>query len=141
VDNTGLGNLVIGYNEDSFGAAPPIPPGFAASFPQNIDANRTGSHNLVVGPDNMFTGSGGLVAGAGNMISGKYATVTGGECNMAGPSQLRLFECLLPATGGLFSPGEAATVSGGFENTAIGVDSSIGGSFGVPVNAFGQNTN
>ena len=74
VDNTGLGNLVIGYNEDTFN-------------PSVIDAKRTGSHNLVLGPDNMFIGSGGLVAGALTIIAGKYATVTGGECNGAGPTE------------------------------------------------------
>ena len=52
-DFTGLGNLVIGYDEDGIGAS-------------TIDANRTGSHNLVIGADHQFTASGGAVFGFGN---------------------------------------------------------------------------
>src|SRR5208282_1525258 len=42
VDSTGLGNLVIGYNEDS--TNPPV-----------IDTARGGSHNLIVGDQHQFT--------------------------------------------------------------------------------------
>src|SRR5205807_10532964 len=57
----GLGNLIIGYNED---AASPL--------------TRTGSHNLVVGVGNSYSSYGGIVAGASNTVSGPYASVTGG---------------------------------------------------------------
>src|SRR5207253_1540014 len=81
VDTTGLGNLVIGYDEDSLNAA-------------IIDGNRTGSHNLVVGPQHMFTASAGIVAGAVNFISSDFAAVTGGECNAAGETGLPVGVCL-----------------------------------------------
>ena len=71
VDSTGLGNLVIGYDEDSI-------------EPSTINVNRTGSHNLIVGPQNEFTASGGMVSGFANAILANYAGVTGGECNTAG---------------------------------------------------------
>ncbi len=63
---TGLGNLVVGYNEG------PHPTG-----------GRTGSHNLVGGTLNAFTSSGGLVFGSRNWISRPYAAVLGGEGNQA----------------------------------------------------------
>lgn len=63
---TGLGNLVVGYNEG------PPPTG-----------GRTGSHNLVGGTLNAFTSSGGLVMGSQNWINASYATVLGGENNQA----------------------------------------------------------
>ena len=64
----GLGNLIVGYNENF------LPP---ATQP------RTGSHNIVVGTANGYSSFGGLVAGQGNRISASYATVTGGFENTA----------------------------------------------------------
>ena len=109
VDTTGLGNLVIGYDEDSNNTA-------VAAI---IDGNRTGSHNLVVGRQNMFTASAGIVAGQANFISSNFATVTGGQCNAAG-------ETGLPG-GCIFSNGtsDAASVSGGLRNTASGKFSTV----------------
>jgi hypothetical protein len=63
---SGAGNLIIGYNEDSFGR------------------QRTGSHNVVVGAEHGYASDGGFVAGLGNTISGRYASVTGGMDNHAG---------------------------------------------------------
>jgi hypothetical protein len=67
----GLGNLVVGYNENF------LPP---ATQP------RTGSHNIVVGTANGYSSFGGIVAGQGNRISNAYATVTGGHDNRASGS-------------------------------------------------------
>lgn len=63
---SGLGNLIVGYNEDLFGSS------------------RTGSHNLVVGAGHGYSSWGGFVAGVGNTISGPYASVSGGAENTAG---------------------------------------------------------
>jgi hypothetical protein len=54
VDDTQLGNLIVGYDEDE-GSAP-------------VFNNRTGSHNLVIGPGHQFTASGGLLAGRDNTV-------------------------------------------------------------------------
>jgi hypothetical protein len=95
---TGLGNLIIGYDEDpaSFGGS--LSPG-----------DRGGSHNLVIGPFNRFTSSafGGLVAGQNNTISAQSASVSGGSSNIAS--------------------GDGASVSGGNVNTASGAVSSVSG--------------
>ena len=87
---TGLGNLIVGYNE------------LRAS-----DNDRTGSHNLVVGPRHNYSSYGGLVAGYQNTVAGSYASVSGGENNTAG--------------------GNAASVSGGARNTASGSHASVSG--------------
>ena len=62
---TGLGNLIVGYNE----------------MPVQSSGARVGSHNLVVGPSHAFTSRGGVVFGRGNLISGEYATTLGGVQN------------------------------------------------------------
>ncbi len=62
----GLGNLIIGYNED---------PG-----PQ------TGSHNLVLGDGQSFTSYGGIVAGQNDALSGPFADVFGDNNSAAGKS-------------------------------------------------------
>lgn len=68
---TGLGNLIIGYNEQ-FGVGPPTP--------REV---RTGSHNLIVGELHSFSSFGGFVAGINNDITGWGASVCGGVGNEA----------------------------------------------------------
>jgi hypothetical protein len=68
---TGLGNLLVGYNE----------------MPVMSGGSRVGSHNLVVGPSHTFTSTGGVVFGRDNLISGQYATTLGGVQNSSkGPA-------------------------------------------------------
>ena len=88
----GYGNLVIGYNEDIDGP-------FA----------RTGSHNLVVGPEHNWTSYGGLIAGYKITVRGAYSSVSGGVYNTAN--------------------GDYSTVSGGYYNTASGGTSSVSGGY------------
>jgi hypothetical protein len=83
----GEGNLVIGYDEN---------PG-----------TQTGSHNLILGRSQTFTSFGGIVAGAADSITGEFATVSGGEHNIAS--------------------GLVASVSGGVSNTASGGAASMSG--------------
>lgn len=64
----GLGNLIIGYNENTT----PTP-----------TLTRTGSHNLVGGSMHSFSSYGGMVFGYQNTISGPYANVVGGSVNLA----------------------------------------------------------
>jgi len=64
----GLGNLIIGYNENTT----PTP-----------TLVRTGSHNLVGGGMNSFSSVGGMVFGFQNTISGSYASILGGSVNTA----------------------------------------------------------
>jgi len=71
---TGLGNLIIGYDEDPSTITVPLSPG-----------DRGGSHNLVIGRFNRFTRAafGGLVAGEVNSINNEGTSVSGGTFNIA----------------------------------------------------------
>lgn len=100
----GLGNLIVGYNE------------------ADVPKARTGSHNVVVGPNHSYTSFGGFVAGASNEISGRAASVCGGIGNSAtglGSS----------VSGGQqnIASGTASAVSGGAHNTASNFFSSVSG--------------
>lgn len=110
----GLGNVIIGYNES---------PG------ENI--KRSGSHNLIIGPEHAYSGFGGLVVGRENTISAPYASVLGGRLNTASG---------LGATvsGGSVNTAsrDFASVSGGKSNEAKGVNASISG--GSSNNAQGE---
>jgi hypothetical protein len=94
-NSTGLGNLIIGYDEEPMFGGPLNP------------SDRGGSHNLIIGPGHRFTdvATGGFVAGSDNIISNASASVTGGWSNTAS--------------------GEFASVNGGTENTASGVYTSV----------------
>lgn len=69
---SGLGNLIIGYNE--------IPEETAEA---TVAARKTASHNLVIGPYHSYASVGGLVAGCRNVLVGSHVTVLGGENNRA----------------------------------------------------------
>lgn len=74
--HTGLGNLIIGYNENTT-PTPTLP--------------RAGSHNLVGGSMNAFSSVGGMVFGLQNTISGQYASVLGGNGNTAAGSNSTVY--------------------------------------------------
>ena len=123
----GLGNLIIGYNEDAY---PPTP------------KDRTGSHNLVVGPDHIYSNYGGFVAGEDNSITGTHASVCGGTGNIASGDYASVSGGIAntasgtaaSVSGGRFSEasGTYSSVSGGTRNLASGSDSSVsGGSLGI----------
>jgi hypothetical protein len=101
-NRTGLGNLIIGYDEDP-GMAP-VP-----AFPPLRPGDRGGSHNLVIGRWHRFTlaAFGGFVAGEANFITNEGASVSGGFTNTAS--------------------GDLASVTGGQDNTASGFQASVTG--------------
>ena len=105
----GLGNLVVGYNEDATTS------GCQFGDPCQRDGDgaadvRSGSHMLVVGPYHTYSGYAGIVAGLNNTASGRYASVTGGHRNTAS--------------------GRYASVAGGGGNTASGIVASVAGGNG-----------
>jgi len=103
----GLGNLIVGYNEDV-----------------GDDAVRSGSHNLIVGTEHSYTSYGGLVAGQSNTISGPLATVSGGYFNTASGDRSSV-------SGGYSNTASAvySSVSGGRLNTASYFSSSVSGGY------------
>jgi hypothetical protein len=107
----GLGNLVIGYNED------------AVSLGAEQSSAREGSHNLIVGPGHSYTSYGGLVAGRLNSVHGSNSSVTGGGNNIA-------FGFATSISGGRDNRtnGGYTHVAGGASNAAfMGVSSILGG--------------
>lgn len=102
---TGLGNLIVGYNEEWRGPK-----------------QRSGAHNIVLGSDNQFLSFGGLVAGHSNTIYGEYASVTGGKFNTARGEYSNVSEGYLNT-----ATGSRSSISGGGYNTASGFGSSISG--------------
>ena len=65
----GLGNVIVGYNEDL-----PIKP---------WSPRRTGSHNIITGIGSEYRSFGGVIAGRENSVSGPYSSVIGGVSNSA----------------------------------------------------------
>ena len=129
----GLGNLIIGYDEDpknpltgdSSLGLPTIMQ--TSGFPSPLNpGDRGGSHNLVIGGGNRFTQTafGGFVAGERNTINSFGASVGGGYLN--GASGLFATVCggIRNTASGLF-----ATVGGGGLNKASGTDTSVSGGF------------
>ena len=103
----GLGNLIVGYDE-----------GFAYN-------DKSGSHNLVVGPLHSYSSYGGIVGGRHNTVSGIYATVIGGVSNRASGGNSSV-------SGGSYNTasGVNSSVSGGNVNTASGTEASVSGGHG-----------
>jgi hypothetical protein len=110
---TGLGNLIVGYNEPR-----PLrwdPNNECATNPDATDADggfsictrRNGAHHLVVGQFNNFIGHGGAVTGLANEAKGSHTTVVGGRFNSAS--------------------GTYSSVSGGQMNAATSFSSSVSG--------------
>jgi uncharacterized coiled-coil protein SlyX len=63
---TGLGNLIIGYDEAYYAEQP---------------GDRWGSHNLVIGSEHRFSSYAGFVAGKTNTIESPYGSILGGREN------------------------------------------------------------
>ncbi len=111
--DNGLGNLIVGYN-----GAP---------------GKQTGSHNLLLGNGQSFTSYGGIVAGHGNKTSAPFASVVGGEYNVAndlgsavnGGCDNLTGSGTVP-TGPCPSTGDEA-VGGGLSNAATGIATAIDG--------------
>jgi len=106
---TGVGNLIVGYNELR---------GFAGPN------DRTGSHNMIGGKKQNYSSYGGLAAGSDNTISGSFASVTGGQRNTASGPVSSVSGGILNTANGLHS-----SVSGGRDNIASGIFSSVSGGF------------
>ena len=131
----GKGNLIVGYDEDvgvsGFGAQPVCSDG---AFDNENDclinggtfsnAQKTGSHNLVVGMGHSYTQFGGTVLATRNASTREHASVTGGDNNIASGIEASV-------TGGSINTasGEESTVAGGGSNDATAEEAMVSGGF------------
>ena len=131
----GTGNLIVGYDEDvglsGFGSQLVCSDGAFETENECLinggtfaNAQKTGSHNLVVGMGHSYTQFGGSVLGTRNAINRSHANVTAGELNIASGEQAGV-------SGGSSNTasGESASISGGGANDATGEDASVSGGF------------
>ena len=104
---TGMGNLIIGYNEL-----------------RGSGDDRSGSHMLVIGQSNNYTASsyGGMVVGLHNETSNQHASISGGSYNKASGSSSSV-------SGGYANTanGHRSSVSGGILNIASSESTSVSG--------------
>ena len=103
----GLGNIIVGYNEAPFSSNP---------------FDKSGSHNVVIGPGHNYQSYGGLVLGVNNIISGAYSSVLAGSNNTASG----IFSSVKGGSHN-FSKGNYSSVSAGSNNIANGGGSSVTG--------------
>lgn len=126
-NRSGLGNLIIGYNEPRPAAWDPE--NRCASDPdakdpdhgdRSICTQRGGAHHLVVGQGNNFVGHGGVVLGLFNEAKGSHTTVTGGRENSASSRYSSV-------SGGVqnIASRPISSISGGYANRADGPVSSV----------------
>ncbi len=104
----GLGNLIVGYDEDN-------------EF-RTEGADKSGSHNIVVGYGHHYSSFGGLVVGLRNSITGIYSSISGGKGNISTG-----FHSSISGGQNNKSTGNGTSVSGGNGNFASGNHSSICG--------------
>jgi hypothetical protein len=109
-DASGLGNLIVGWNDP--------PPG---TLPSPF---RSGSNNLIVGTYNNFTSYGGFVAGFLNTVSGAYASISGGGYDTASAAYASISGGARNTASGIYG-----SVSGGARNTASAADASVSGGY------------
>jgi hypothetical protein len=142
----GLGNLIIGYDEDPMNSltgdsSDGLPIMQAPGVPSPLSpGDRGGSHNLVIGGGNRFTQAafGGFVAGERNTIKSFGASVSGGFNNIASGLFASVSAGVQNIASGQFAsvcgggrngagPSSGGSVNGGFENSASGPFASVGG--------------
>jgi hypothetical protein len=106
---SGLGNLIIGYDETGTGS----------NLPPYSYTSRHGSHNLILGRYNTFNevAWGGIVGGEGNQLNNFGGLVTGNTNLVSGPW------CTVLSGFGNEARGTQSCVVGGLFNLVIGEDS------------------
>ena len=113
--SNGLGNLVLGYNEENGG--------HRDSTGTLVDGEmRMGSHNMVIGAGHSYAGNGAFLGGFNNTAWGQGAGMLGGRSNFASGTWSSVLGGLDNSATGLNS-----TISGGHSNTASGDRSSVSG--------------
>ena len=111
----GLGNLILGYNEEEGGHRDAEGALMAGEL-------RTGSHNLVLGAGHSYASNGSLLGGHNNTAFGQGSSILGGQASLASGAWSSVL-------GGLDNRaiGSNTCISGGHSNTASGDRASVSG--------------
>lgn len=120
-DPNGSGNLIVGYAEDVDASGV---------------ANRSGSHNLVLGIDHGWSSFGGLVTGVDNDVTGPHASAIGGARHTVSGSRSVVLGGHLTQSSGAGSVTAAGTqtvMSGSFAASVAGIRNEVPGSYGVAI--------
>jgi hypothetical protein len=136
---TGLGNLIIGYDEDPINSLDGdsldgLPVHVAPGVPSPLQpGDRGGSHNLVIGAGNRFTQAAfaGFIVGERNTIGSVGSSVSGGFNNTASGAFASVSAGVRSTASGTFTSvsgggfntagdTSGSSVTGGFSNTAKG---------------------
>lgn len=125
----GVGNLVIGYDEEQTSFDDFCSNGELDDEPACLDANetwgisqKTGSHNIVVGSRHSYTQHSGIVAGFNNSLTGSESVMLGGTINLNRGFRSTIVGGSFNEAGDFFS-----NIFGGSENTAFGFGTTIVG--------------
>ena len=112
----GYGNLIIGHNE-----AREDDPLTVDIDESTREEDRSGSHNLVIGPGHHYNWHYNVISGDRNTALGSYGALLGGQLNEVGIGSV--------VVGGSGNTAESGgnTITGGSGNTVSGVHSSISG--------------
>ena len=136
---SGLGNLIVGYDEKDFSGRAKCSDGQHLTQEEcELEGEiwaanqKNGAHNLVVGRWHFYSQAGGAVMGTRNFINGETAVVSGGHNNTASDWASSVSGGSQNTASGGFS-----SVSGGRDNTASGGISSVsGGIFNTASGSF-----
>lgn len=125
---TGLGNLIVGYNESA-------------------GDTRTGAHSVIVGERHSYSSSGHLLAGTDNTATGVGASVLGGSMNLASGdgavvvggsmNHAEADESVIVTGFSNWTTGQRAGIVGGQSNIASGTTSvAVGGLANFPTGGY-----
>jgi hypothetical protein len=106
--SNGLGNIIIGYDENSNEIEPNGP--------------KKGSHNLIVGTGHVYDGIGGIIAGDSNVVHGYGNSVLSGNSNL----QVGFFGGILSGERN-YTQRDYSAVVGGSQNQANDFNSVVVG--------------
>ena len=141
----GLGNVIIGYDENRPVGTPPECSTGVVQNPNNCTGvwavdQKGGSHNLVIGPNHNYSGVAGYVAGFKNSLHSNWSSISGGTENKnyavfssiaGGRLNVTGVGTSITVTGGVsnFAYGSYSSITGGELNTASGAGSSVNGGY------------
>lgn len=150
----GAGNVIVGYDEARVSGQPSCSRGQFLDEGSCVAAGqiwavsyKSGSHYLVVGPENNYGRTSGIVVGQRNSSSASFGSVLAGRNNaatmvgasVAGGEGNTASASFASVSGGSnnAASGSSSVVSGGSQNSASAPNSTVSGGVGLTANTPG----